>query len=338
MSRNHQPDRQSSTEKEAILLNCYLDVLLIMGRQAAEICPSVGAGAQETTHRLRRRLAFESRPQDLDEAHDILHGTMRDFGRRAKEQSDERALEFVNLYSLASRTSALQAARDRSYLEQLRDVTRKLQDAAMCLDPEETRRRCEQTAITLTRITELFQDDSSMSQVQLRQELAGFEERRKVAEEASALDPLTGLFNREEVERRMRDALALGKQFCILKLGVHEFSGLSDRYGDQINDLLRKSAADKLSAQVRPRDILAQWDPNTFLLLFFDCSLAVAESRADQISMWLSGDYRLYLDDQIVHADVQLTAAATEVQPGEHPDKFVARAEALSPVVLTAVR
>ena len=97
---------------------------------------------------------------------------------------------------------------------------------------------------------------------------------------------------------------------------------------------MRKAAADKLCDQVRPRDLIAQWDPKTFVLLFFDCTLPVAEARAEAISTWLSGDYRLYVGTEVLHADVQLTAAATEARADEHPDHFVARAEALSPAVL----
>jgi len=335
MSRTPHSKPNDPTDLASTAANVYLDSLLVMGRQAAEICAPAGAVAQETLLRLRRRLTFTAAdPQDFEEAHDVVHTTMREFGRRAKELYDSQEVDYTNLQTLAGRAVDMYSARDRTHLEQLRDITRRLQNASMSGDPKAVQRVSEQAAFDLLRVCEKFQDDCAIGQERFRGEIAALHHRREVAFEAATLDHETGLFTRAAMERRLRDALALGRQFCILKLGVHEFSGLAERHGEQVNAMLRKSAADKLSEQVRPRDVLGQWDDRTFLLIFYDCTLSTAESRADDISAWLSGEYRLYLEDRIVHADVQLTAAATEARPDEHPDEFVARAEALSPVVL----
>jgi diguanylate cyclase (GGDEF)-like protein len=334
MSDQPQNPRIEPTEREQALSNAYLDTLLIMGRCAAEVCPPLGTGVHETLLRLRRRLAFDPRTQALSDAHAVVENTVRDFGRRAKDHSDRRIAESANLLSLVSQTADLFAARDRSYLELLREVTRKLQTAVSSNDPESAIQQCERITFALTKLTETFQDDSAISLMQLRQELAAYEQRRQTAEETTTIDLITGLFTRKEVEHRIRQSLAIGKQFCILKLGIHEFSGFEDEHGRQGMDLLMRSAAEKLIEQVRPRDTAGQWDPRTFILLFFDCPLENAESRAHQISMWLSGDYKLQIKKLPVHADVQLTGAATEVQPGESVETFLARAEALSPVLL----
>ncbi len=334
MSEQQPTPRTEPTEREQALSNAYLDTLLIMGRCAAEVCPPLGTGVHETLLRLRRRLAFDPRTQALSDAHGVVENTVRDFGRRAKEHSDRRIAESTNLLALVSQTADLFAARDRSYLELLREVTRRLQTAVTTSNPEEARQQCERITFALTKLTETFQDDSAISLMQLRQELAAYEQRRQTAEETTTIDPVTGLFTRREVEHRIRQSLSIGKQFCILKLGIHEFSGLEDGHGRLGMDLLMRSAAEKLIEQVRPRDMAGQWDPRTFILLFFDCPLENAESRAQQISMWLSGDYKLEIKKLPVHADVQLTGAATEAQPGENVDSFLVRAEALSPVLL----
>jgi GGDEF domain-containing protein len=326
--KSRRPDQPG--DRETTLENLYLDSLLLMGRQAGELCPQEGRAAQETLLRLRRRLTYRSEVQDLQDAHDAVHATMRDFGSRSRDRSSQVNSELNGVFDTATRMADLYAARDRAHLERLRDLTRKMQDLAVMGDPQ-----LNAVALALTQLTDTFQDDHVLSQLRARRELAGFEQRRKSAEEQSVVDALTGFLTRPEIESRMRDALSLGRQFCILKLGIHEFSGLAEQYGEEAHEQLRKAAADKLCDQVRPRDLIAQWDPSTFVLLFFDCTLAVAESRAEEISAWLSGDYRLYVGTEVLHADVQLTAAATEARAGEHPDHFVARAAALSPAVLT---
>lgn len=322
--------------KENAAFNAYLDALRVVGRCSAEIYPPLGNGVHETLLRLRRRLAFDPRSQAQSEAHEIFESTVRDFGRRAKEALDRQSAEAVNLLALATQTADLIAARDRSYLELLRDVTRKLQFVSTCEDPAVVRERCSRIAFVLTQMTETFKDDSTIALARFRSQLGEYSERKKLADEVTALDPVTGLFSRQETEHRMRQAIALGRQFCVLKLGLHEFSGFEDEHGEDGMRVLIKAAADKLLDQIRPRDTVGQWDSRTFLLLFYDCSIEIAELRAQQISGWLSGDYRLAVNGADAHADVQLTGAATEVRQGEPEDHFVARAEALSPVVITA--
>ena len=338
MSEQHPNPTIEPTEREQALSNAYLDTLLIMGRCAAEVCPPLGTGVHETLLRLRRRLAFDPRTQALSDAHSVVESTVRDFGRRAKDHADRRIAESTNLLALVTQTADLFAARDRSYLELLREVTRKLQSAVTTTDPEAGQRQCERITFALTKLTETFQDDSAISLMQLRQELASYQLRRQQAEETTTIDSNTGLFTRKEIEHRLRQSLAIEKQFCILKLGIHEFSGFEDQHGIAGMNLLMKSAAEKLIEQVRPRDVAGQWDPRTFVLLFFDCPIENAEIRAQQISVWLSGDYKIIVQKQPCHADVQLTGAATELQRGETADSFLLRADALSPVVMPIFR
>ncbi|MBS1833069.1 MAG: GGDEF domain-containing protein [Acidobacteria bacterium] len=322
------------TDTELALSNAYLEALRVTGRCAAEVCPPLGAGVQETLLRLRRRLAFSPQRQALDEAQTVLESTVRDFGRRAKENSDRRRQQTAKLYDLAQRTAELYAARDRSYLELLAEVTRKLQSVATVDNPAEIREHTAKIAMALTQLTETYREDSALSHAELRDELAAFEATRRETEEITTLDPITGAFTRREMEHRIRVALQTDRQFCILKLGVHEFSGFREEHGQPGMNLLMKTAYERLGEQIRPRDVVGQWDPSTFLLLFFDCPLDNAESRAHQISLWLSGEYKLTLAKELVYADVQLTGAATEAQTGESIDAFLERAECLSPVVL----
>lgn len=325
---------KTPTDTELALSNAYLEALRVTGRCAAEVCPPLGAGVQETLLRLRRRLAFSPQRQALDEAQGVLEATVRDFGRRAKENSDRRRQQTDKLFDLAQRTAQLYAARDRSYLELLAEVTRKLQSVSTIDSPEEIRDHTAKIAVALTKLTDTYREDSAQSHAELRDELAAFEATRRETEEITTVDPVTGAFTRREMEHRIRVALQTERQFCILKLGVHEFSGFREEHGQPGINLLMKTAHDRLGEQVRPRDVVGQWDPSTFLLLFFDCPLDNAESRAHQISLWLSGEYKLTLHKELVYADVQLTGAATEAQTGESIDSFLERAECLSPVVL----
>src|SRR5882724_3488335 len=122
-------DRVSSNSRERELSDCYLSSLLMLGRCAAEVYPPIGQGVHETLLRMRRRLAFDPQYRGLTETHQVAEHMMRDFGRRAKEMLDRRTSESDHILQVTSLTASLLAARDRSYLEQFREVLRRLRDA-----------------------------------------------------------------------------------------------------------------------------------------------------------------------------------------------------------------
>ena len=326
-----QPRPALSRERE--LSDCYLNSLLMLGRLAAEVYPPIGQGVHETLLRLRRRLAFDQYRR-LTETHQVAEHLMRDFGRRAKEMLDRRTSESDHILQVTSLTANLLAARDRSYLEQFREVLRRLQDAVAKSDGEDLRIEVELIAESVARTVETFQDDSKLSQAQLAQEIEEFERRRRVAQTMTILDATTGLFNREEMQRRIRISMRVKQQFSVLKLTVHEFSALNDQLGVPGEEQLMKLVSERLIEQVRPRDIAGRWSARVFLMVFNDCPVVNAESRAAQISRWLTDTYRVAIKEGSVTAEVHVTATSTEPQASETPDDFVLRADALSPVAV----
>ena len=320
--------------RERELTDCYLNSLLMLGRCAAEVYPPIGQGVHETLLRLRRRLAFDPHYRGLTETHQAAEHMMRDFGRRAKELLDRRTSESDHILQVISLTASLLAARDRSYLEQFREVLRRLQDAAAKSDGEDLRAEVEWIAESVRRTVDRFQDDSKLSQAQLTLEIEEFERRRRSAETMTILDATTGLFNREEIERRIRIWMRVKQQFSVLKLTIHDFSALNDHLGVPGEEQLMKLVSERLIEQVRPRDIVGRWSARVFLMIFNDCPVANAESRAGQISRWLTDTYRVAIKEGSVTAEVHVTATATEPQSTETPDDFVGRADALSPIAV----
>ena len=322
------------TTRERELSDCYLNSLLMLGRCAAEVYPPIGQGVHETLLRLRRRLAFDPHYRGLTETHQVAEHMMRDFGRRAKEMLDRRTSESDHILQVTTLTANLLAARDRSYLEQFREVLRRLQDALARSEGAELLEEVEMIAQSVARTVVTFQDDSKLSQAQLAQEIEEFERRRRADQTMTILDANTGLFNREEMQRRIRISLRVKQQFSVLKLTVHDFSALNDQLGTPGEDQLMKLVAERLIEQVRPRDIVGRWNARSFLMVFNDCPLVNAESRAAQISRWLTDVYRVSIKEGSVSADVHVTATATEPLPIETPDDFVFRCDALSPIAV----
>jgi GGDEF domain-containing protein len=317
------------SRREQNLTDYYLNALMMLGRCAAEAHPGVGRGVHESLLRLRRRLAFHSEIELLDETHAAVESTMRDFGLRAKEMAEDRARESERLIQTVRQVDEMLRVRDRSYVELLREISYRLTTALSANDGEAAQRVADRLASCVSG----FAEESRQMQAQLRQEIDAWRERQQSREPQSDIDESTGLPNRQEATRRMRSACQAGEAFCLVKFSVHEFSGLRDRAKGSGWEELIRLVAERVLEQVRPRDLVTRWNEHDLLVLLFDCPLPNAEARAAQIGRWLSGEYRVRVRSEWELAEVQVTAAATERYTGESSDQFVERADALSPAI-----
>ena len=330
------PDEEQAAYESQIvdreLADCYMSSLLMLGRCAAEVYPPVGYGVHETLLRLRRRLAFDPQHRGLADTHRVVESLMRDFGRRAKEALDRRTAESDYILQMSTLASDLMSARDRSYLEQFREALRRLQNALARTDRSTLPSEVERTIDLLKHSIEAYQEDAKLARAQFEQEIEEFDRRRNLDHGITTLDGATGLYNTQEIKRRIKMGMRVNQQFSLLKLQVHDFSALNDQLGEAGEDLLMKAVSERLTEQVRPRDVVGRWDRRAFVMMFYNCPLGNAEIRAGQISKWLSDLYRVETKDGTVIAEVQVTATATESRPNESADDFANRADALSPI------
>jgi diguanylate cyclase (GGDEF)-like protein/PAS domain S-box-containing protein len=100
-------------------------------------------------------------------------------------------------------------------------------------------------------------------------------------------DPLTGLANRREFERRLalavEDARRHENQHFLCYLDLDQFKIVNDTAGHAAGDQLLKELTTKLSRRVRPRDVLARLGGDEFSLLIENSDLAKATQIAESL-------------------------------------------------------
>jgi diguanylate cyclase (GGDEF)-like protein len=94
-------------------------------------------------------------------------------------------------------------------------------------------------------------------------------------------DPLTGLVNRQEFERRLVRAAASsarnGGEHALCFLDLDRFKAINDRYGHAAGDSLLTEIAGLLLSRIRGRDTLARLGGDEFALLLEHCPLEEAQ-------------------------------------------------------------
>lgn len=106
-------------------------------------------------------------------------------------------------------------------------------------------------------------------------------------------DPLTGLYNRRELERRLHEELArarrYGRQFALLLIDVDHFKMVNDMYGHLAGDDVLVEIARRLENEVRIVDLVARFGGEEFAVVLSEATgqaaLAVAE-RIRTVMHW----------------------------------------------------
>jgi two-component system, cell cycle response regulator len=94
-------------------------------------------------------------------------------------------------------------------------------------------------------------------------------------------DALTGLANRREVDRRLRDP-ASGAA-TVLLLDVDHFKAVNDGHGHAAGDAVLRAVADRLRAAVRDADVIGRWGGEEFVVLLRGAVLADGVAVAERV-------------------------------------------------------
>jgi len=101
----------------------------------------------------------------------------------------------------------------------------------------------------------------------------GREQRRSrdAALRLSAIDPLTGLFNRSfffaAIDREMARSARSGRGFCLLMIDLDELKTINDRAGHHAGDAALRAVADTIEGGIRRIDVAARYGGDEFVAL-----------------------------------------------------------------------
>jgi len=139
-------------------------------------------------------------------------------------------------------------------------------------------------------------------------------------------DELTELSNRrageQAIARETARSRRTGRPLSFALFDVDHFKRVNDTYGHQTGDLVLREVARFLNAFLRRSDIAVRWGGEEFLVVLagetLDGARAFAERVRGAIELLRVGDV----------GSITISAGTAELEPGEDPEKTVARADA----------
>ena len=143
----------------------------------------------------------------------------------------------------------------------------------------------------------------------------------------SSHDPLTGLINRREFEKRLEAMLAtpagVGRQHAICYLDLDHLDMVNDTCGHRAGDAVLRQVAARLQTMVRGTDVLARMGGDQFTALLTDCDMdnarTVAETLRDAVRQ-----LRFPWEDHVFEVSTSVGIAAIDAGTSHFSDALSA--------------
>ncbi|CAN5680734.1 hypothetical protein BH11PSE8_BH11PSE8_42050 [soil metagenome] len=123
----------------------------------------------------------------------------------------------------------------------------------------------------------------------------------------SQRDPLTGLLNRSGFDQGLKLLSDKRGGVAVLYIDLDDFKPVNDRHGHPTGDLLLQMFSQRLTALVRPSDVVARFGGDEFAIAMGGVpAIAIAEAVADKVLQAASTVYEVGPVSLSVHATVGL--------------------------------
>jgi len=107
-------------------------------------------------------------------------------------------------------------------------------------------------------------------------------------------DPLTGLYNRNKLEQRLPNILAIAERLktpiSFIILDIDHFKKVNDRYGHAVGDRILIHLANVLRRNVRESDMVFRWGGEEFLVLAIGAPMTGATVLAEHLRTMIESE------------------------------------------------
>ncbi len=148
---------------------------------------------------------------------------------------------------------------------------------------------------------------------QLSNELKARKRVEKELKHQATHDPLTGLYNRIALERRIADDLARATRYhhslSLFMVDIDHFKEINDRYGHASGDRALRSIAIELERSLRKTDYVARFGGEEFLVVLPETPLVMAVELGERL-LRLVSSHPVRLEGGSVHVTISIGVAS----------------------------
>jgi diguanylate cyclase (GGDEF)-like protein len=144
---------------------------------------------------------------------------------------------------------------------------------------------------------------------------------------AAAVDSLTGLFNRQYLDARLREEVERARRgsspLTVMMADIDDFKAINDRYGHQTGDAVLKAAGAVFRSAMRVFDVCARYGGDEFAILMPMSDWSSAAPGAERIRQRLAESAAA----PGLASQLTVSIGVAVAEPGDTPDDLIRRAD-----------
>ncbi|MBZ5576503.1 MAG: GGDEF domain-containing protein [Acidobacteriia bacterium] len=323
ISINHaMSDLEKCDQLRLLTLDCYIAALQNAAQYAVELEDTITVPHRSHLKALTDGLAVGT-AETLTESRSALRGLLReyrdkaaDFLKQLREELSSTATALQDIYNAFNQSDGDHAGQMRKAVKTLREISESEHLEAMRPALVETTAGIEQSL-------EELRKQHLMTVSQFLVEIRGLHQRIDALENAAALDTLTKVFNRAEMEKRIRGA---PEGAALLLVGARGIRQSEKDFGKEVAQELAGAFIKRLRNSLTPAAVLGRWGEEEFIAIG-PPKKAEALTAAKWIAERLSGAYACVQGGRTVRPAIQVEVAVVERLPGADAEPALAQVQ-----------
>jgi GGDEF domain-containing protein len=299
---------ERSYEARRVVVECYIEALRNMSNYAVELEPEVTRVHRQHLNELADDVSTD-RQQGFEESRATLRGLLRNYRDKGAQYLGGLREQLSSTVESLENLLQNMAEGDGNHETGLRSSIAKLRELCHGAPSNPFSRTLLNTADALDRNIEEMRKQHGFTISQLQMEIRSLQKRIQQLETAAAIDEMTRLFSRSEMEAKIR-ILPSGK-FSFLLMKCAGFRLAQVHFSLEVVAELAAAFARRLRGSLPPESILGRWSEEEFIAV-----LPQGKSETLAIAKWisehLSGTYSCIDAGKTVNPKLQLTVAVVD--------------------------
>lgn len=278
-------DLDRAHEARDLALDCYLQTIRNIGHYAVELEPETTALHRKYLEEVALRASGGS-AEDLNETRATVRGLMRDYRDTTSQYLNKLRLELSDAVSALEQTLDALGQSDGDHDIQLRKAIAQLR--AVPDGPGNFREIVLKAASTVEGSLEQVRKQHQLTVSQFLIEIRMLHTRIDALESAASIDKLTQLYNRHEIEERIKSQDPARLSLLLLK--ARGLRAAETQFCKAVAEELAGAFTKRLRNSLPPGTVIGRWSDEEFVaILLVDQSEATALGR--RLSESLGGAY-----------------------------------------------